>query len=68
VRSLVDKCVRGSIILETEVNVLVINKYFPQGIILFILFGRSCNSEFCNQKHFVIPLTVEVAIRMWLVS
>jgi len=52
VRSSVDKCVRVSISHETEVNVLAINKYFPQGIILCILFVRSCHSEFCNQKHF----------------
>jgi hypothetical protein len=29
VRSSIDKCVRGSIVHETEVKVIAINKYFP---------------------------------------
>ena len=63
-RSLDDKCVKSSISHEIEVNVFAINKYFLWGIISFILVGRSCHSQFCNQKRFIIPLTVEVEIRM----
>lgn len=63
-RRLDDKCVKSSISHEIEVNVFAINKYFPWGIISFILVGRRFHSQFCNQKHFVIPLTVEVEIGM----